>query len=79
MVQHRQQVQKTQELKVELEERNNSYTDLVSSLQHTRQEYERRLQRERREYEDKVDYLLKQLRSAEVRLYEKTAGMRKPT
>ena len=63
-------------LRLKFEEKNGECEQIVMVLQRTRNELNKKLEKQQKEYENKISFLIQQLRNTEVRLQENSLLLR---
>jgi hypothetical protein len=71
-----QTIQDVNHLKVQLDDKKSEYDQLSLLYHKTRGDMTRKISKQQKEYEDKISFLLQQLRDAEVKLHESTSLLR---
>eukprot|EP00602_Paraphysomonas_sp_CaronLab_P010215 CAMPEP_0185018700 /NCGR_PEP_ID=MMETSP1103-20130426/1368_1 /TAXON_ID=36769 /ORGANISM="Paraphysomonas bandaiensis, Strain Caron Lab Isolate" /LENGTH=1198 /DNA_ID=CAMNT_0027548619 /DNA_START=161 /DNA_END=3757 /DNA_ORIENTATION=- len=69
--------QDAQQVKLQLDDKNAEFEQLALVLHRTRSDLTRKLEKQQKEYEDKIAFLIQQLRGAELKIHESSLMLRK--
>lgn len=70
-------MQESKRVQLQLEDKNAEFEQLALVLHRTRGDLSRKLEKQQKEYEDKIAFLIQQLRGAEMKIHESSSLLRK--